>query len=132
MEPNGNNTFPSSTAPMPTLFGAFDKCIAIATRQMVAHVISSFREIDTKTIDPVSLKKLIREDLESFVGQLLGIFDNVGSVLPEDTLGFKITTDSMLEKAIMNVLVKLSDFKKPVNCSRKAEVPLFIRLMMKM
>ncbi len=91
MEPNGNNTFPSSTAPMPTLFGAFDKCIAIATRQMVAHVISSFREIDTKTIDPVSLKKLIREDLESFVGQLLGIFDNVGSVLPEDTLGFKIT-----------------------------------------
>jgi hypothetical protein len=75
-----------------TLFELIDKDLDRTAKAIRNRVFSQYRDMPWTDEQYRVLQPLIRKELNSLVRSILGIFDNVGSVLPENSsvLGYTI------------------------------------------
>ncbi len=72
------------------LFKNIDDEIDYAARKMRNRIFSHFRDIPWVPEQYRSLQPIIREELNYMIRSFLNSLDNVGSVLPESVLGYRI------------------------------------------
>lgn len=74
------------------LFEMIDQELQRTTKEICNRLVVEYREMPWKADHYKSLPPLIRHDLDSLLQGILGLFDNIGSVLPEGYHGWNICT----------------------------------------
>lgn len=72
------------------LFDLIDKRIQTSTKAVCGRVYAERADVKWTLEQREKLATLVRAELRSTVQGILGIFDNIGSVLPDEAIGWKI------------------------------------------
>lgn len=73
-----------------TLFNLIDKKVDASTKEICNRIFSLYSELSWTHEQRENLQPHIQEEVEVLVLRILKLFDNVGSVLPDEVSGWRI------------------------------------------
>jgi hypothetical protein len=71
-------------------FDLLDERLDDAANLIKNRVFAEYKDLSWSAEQRKELQPLVRQELDSLIWRILGFFDNVGSVLPDDVEGFSV------------------------------------------
>ncbi len=72
------------------LFNLFDQEVDISVSQIRQRLFSTYQSLPWTNEQRKQLEPILQEELNALIQGMLGVFTNVGGMLPEDVEGFRI------------------------------------------